>query len=180
MNIQRDNTKRAFDMQLRNLVSEFKRKYGTKQAHCQIDNAVSLMEEKLFPYLNSGSCPVPATTYPVPTTTYTVPTTTYPVPTNVYPVPTAVCPEPNNCPPCPDDFNLEKVLRNVSTSNKIDFETDSFTLGNWNNLIREVMNNIEKDNGKNEIPLLIYPENYNTGDSSDLATRLEKCFGMNK
>ena len=179
MNIQRDNTKRAFDMQLRNLVSEFKKKYGTRQAHCEIDNAVSLMEEKLFPYLNSGTCPVPTTTCPVPTTAYPVPTTACPVPATVCPVPTAVCPPTNNCPPCPDDFNLGKVLRNVSTNN-LNFETDSYSVGNWNNLIREVMNNIEKDNGKSEIPLLIYPENYKTNDNSDLATRLEKCFGINK
>ena len=172
MNIQRDNTKRAFDMQLRNLVSEFKKKYGTKQAHCQIDNAVSLMEEKLFPYLNSSTCPVPTPSYPVATPVC-------PVPTPVCPVPTAVCPPTNDCPPCPDDNNLEKVLRNISAKN-IDFETDSYSVGNWNNLIREVMNNIEKDNGRNEGPLLIYPENYKRNDNSDLATRLEKCFGVNR
>lgn len=179
MNIQRDNTKRAFDMQLRNLVSDFKRRYGTRQAHCQIDNAVSLMEEKLFPYLNSGTCPVPGTVYTAPTNTLPVATTAYPVPTAACPIPTTVCPPTNDCPPCRDDFNIKKALRNVSTSN-LDFETDSYSLGNWNNLIREVMNNIEKDNGKSEIPLLIYPENYNKPDSSDLATRLEKCFGINK
>jgi hypothetical protein len=177
MNVKNDNTKRYLDLRLRELVQKFKKDHGNSEVNCQIDKALSVFEEKLFPYMSTSSCP-PTNTCPM-STSSCPPTNTCPMPTSSCP-PTNTCPPDNNYKPHHDDDSLENVLRNISTD-KIDFQTDSYSFGDWNNLIRKVMNNIEKENEKTEVPLIIYPENNNnTTKSGNFASRLEKCFGVEK
>jgi hypothetical protein len=191
MNIKNDNTKRYLDFRLRELVQKFKKDHGSSEVNCQIDKALSVFEEKLFPYMKTNNycpqtntCPTPTNSCPQ-TNTCPMSTNCCP-PTNPCPTPTNCCPPTNTCPPdnnykpCQDDDSIENVLRNISTD-KIDFQTDSYSFGDWNNLIRKVMNNIEKENEKTEVPLIIYPKNNNnTTESGNLASKLEKCFGVEK
>lgn len=178
MNVQNHNTKLYFDRQLKKLVSGFKKKFGSKKSHYQIDEAVDTLQRKLFPYLDE--CYTPCDNYQEdeqcsPITNNCSINRTCP---RKYCRPK--CPQPRqNCPPSQNDDSLTKILRNINT-NDINFETESYSFGDWNNLIRKVMNNIEKQNGRPESPLILYPESNNEGGSEDLATKLEKCFGMGK
>lgn len=167
--IRGDNTKRALENELSNFVRRFKDKYGNQQVNCEIDKAYTVFEKSLFPYMNntcatdtcsSNSCP-PNTCSPNSCLT------------NSCPAPVS-CPRVDNC----DDDSLDRVMRNVST-NDINFQSGSFSFGDWNNLINKVMRRIERDNARSDLPLVIYPESNKLGDNS-LADRLENCFGIKK
>lgn len=176
MNVQNHTTKLYFDRQLKKLVSAFKKKFGSQKSHLQIDEAVNTLQKKLFPYLDEcytpcdncqeeEQCPPSKTCCPQHRTC-------------LRKICRPKCAQPvEDCRPCQDNNSVEKILRNVDKCD-VNFETESFTFGNWNNLIREVMNDIEKENKRPEVPLILYPESNNETSSEGLATKLEKCFGL--